>query len=58
MRTLIEHLDVAFLVDAEDAILRDASIVIEGDRIADLGPAAKLARSQRRRNTMASSTAG
>jgi 5-methylthioadenosine/S-adenosylhomocysteine deaminase len=44
MRTLIEHLDVAFLVDAKDAILRDASVFIEDDRIADLGPARKVAR--------------
>jgi len=44
MRRLIEHLDVAFLVDAKDTILRDASIVIEDDRIADIGPADKVAR--------------
>lgn len=44
MRTLIEHLEVAFLVDAKDTILRDASIVIEDDRIADIGPAGDLAR--------------
>lgn len=44
MRTLIEHLDVAFLVDAKDTILRDASVVIEDDRIADIGPAADIAR--------------
>lgn len=44
MRTLIEHLNVAFLVDAKDAILRDASVVIEGDRIADVAPAADVAK--------------
>jgi 5-methylthioadenosine/S-adenosylhomocysteine deaminase len=44
MRTLIEHLDVAFLVDAKDTILRDASVVVEEDRIADIGPAAEIAR--------------
>jgi cytosine/adenosine deaminase-related metal-dependent hydrolase len=43
MRTLIEHLDVAFLVDAKDTILRDASAVIEDDRIAEIGPAADIA---------------
>ncbi len=43
MRTLIEHLDVAFLVDANDTILRDASAVIEDDRIAEIGPAADIA---------------
>jgi cytosine/adenosine deaminase-related metal-dependent hydrolase len=36
-RTLIEHVDVAFLVDAKDTILRDASVVLEGDRIAEIG---------------------
>jgi 5-methylthioadenosine/S-adenosylhomocysteine deaminase len=43
MRTLIEHLNVAFLVDAKDTILRDASIVVEGDLIADLGAAGEVA---------------
>ena len=43
MRTLIEHLNVAFLVDAEDTILRDATVVIDDDRIADLGPASDVA---------------
>jgi cytosine/adenosine deaminase-related metal-dependent hydrolase len=44
MRTLLEHLDFAFLVDARDTVLRDASMVVEDDRIADLGPAAEVAR--------------
>lgn len=43
MRTLIEHLDVAFTVDADDRILRDASVVVEDDRIADIGPADDIA---------------
>src|SRR5688572_25260025 len=43
MRTLIEHLEFAFLVDANDTVLRDASIVIEKDRIVDIGPAAAIA---------------
>ncbi len=43
MRTLIENLNVAFLVDADDTILRDATLVVEDDRIADLGPAAEVA---------------
>ena len=43
MRTLIEHLNVAFLVDAKDTILRDASIVVDDDRLADLGPAGEVA---------------
>ena len=43
MRRLIEHLDVAFTVDSNDTILRDASVVIENDRIADIGSAADIA---------------
>lgn len=43
MRTLIENLNTAFLVDADDTILRDASLVIEDDRIVDVGPAADVA---------------
>ena len=42
-RTLIENLDVAFLVDDADTILRGASVVVEDDRIADIGPAAEVA---------------
>ncbi|HET7849333.1 MAG TPA: amidohydrolase family protein [Pseudolabrys sp.] len=44
MRTLIEHLDLAFLVDAKDTILRDASVVIEDDRIADVGHSEEVSR--------------
>lgn len=44
MRTLIEHLQFAFLVDDNDTVLRDASLIIENDRIADLGPTADLAK--------------
>lgn len=43
MRTLIENLDFAFLVDEKDTILRQASMVIENDRIADIGTAADIA---------------
>lgn len=43
MKTLIEHLQFAFVVDAGDTVLRDASLVIDGDRIADIGPAAAIA---------------
>ncbi len=43
MHTLIEHLDVAFTVDAKDTILRNASVVIEDDRIADIGSAEQMA---------------
>ncbi|NNM01707.1 MAG: amidohydrolase family protein, partial [Gammaproteobacteria bacterium] len=37
MKTLIEHLDFLLTVDAGDRVIRDAAIVIEDDRIADLG---------------------
>ena len=42
MRTLIEHLEFAFLVDDKDTVLRDASIVVDADRIADIGLAAAV----------------
>jgi len=44
MRTLIDHLDVAFLVDENDTVLRQASLVIEDDRIAAIGQAEDIAR--------------
>lgn len=37
MKTLIEHLDFIFTVDKDDTILYDAAIVLEDDRIIDLG---------------------
>ena len=37
MKTLIEHLDFILTVDADDSVIRDAAIVIEDDRILDLG---------------------
>jgi cytosine/adenosine deaminase-related metal-dependent hydrolase len=43
VRTLIEHLDFALTVDPRDTCLRDASIVVEGDRIAAIGPAGEVA---------------
>jgi 5-methylthioadenosine/S-adenosylhomocysteine deaminase len=43
MRTLIEHLNVAFLVDKDDTVLRDAGVVVDDDRIADIGPAREVA---------------
>ena len=47
MRTLIESLEVAFLVDDADAILRNASIVLENDRIIDVGPSKAVAERHR-----------
>lgn len=42
MRTLIENLNFVFTVDANDKVVRNASVVIEGDRIAAVGPAASI----------------
>ena len=44
MRTLFENLNFAFTVDVDDRVIRDASMVIENDRIADLGPVAEIER--------------
>ncbi len=38
MRTLLEHLDFALTVDRSDTVIRDAALVIEDDRIIDIGP--------------------
>ena len=43
MRTLIENLEFALTVDAADSVLSGASVVIEDDRIRDIGPAAEVA---------------
>ncbi|GAC1339550.1 MAG: amidohydrolase [Candidatus Dormibacteria bacterium] len=43
-RTLIERLDFALTVDAKDTVLRNASMLIEGTRIVDLGPSADVMR--------------
>jgi 5-methylthioadenosine/S-adenosylhomocysteine deaminase len=37
--TLIEHLDFVITADDADTVLHDASLVVEGARIADVGPA-------------------
>ena len=44
MHILIEHLEFALTVDAADTVIRDAAIVIEGDRIADIGPTVDVLR--------------
>ena len=49
MRTLIENLNFAFTVDKNDTVLRNASVVVEDDRIADIGPAAEVAARQKGR---------
>lgn len=42
VRTLIEHLDFVLTVDATDNVLHDASILVEDQRIADLGTSAEV----------------
>jgi len=37
MQVLIENLNFVFTVNAQDQILRQASVVIKDDRIADMG---------------------
>jgi cytosine/adenosine deaminase-related metal-dependent hydrolase len=50
MRILIEHLEFALTVDAIDTVISDAAVVIENDRIADIGPSdTVLARHERDR---------
>jgi 5-methylthioadenosine/S-adenosylhomocysteine deaminase len=43
MKTLIENLQFVLTVDETDRVLRDASMVLDGDRIADLGMAREIA---------------
>ena len=42
--TLIEHLDFALTVDADDRVLRDVSVLVEDARIAAIGPSDEVAR--------------
>jgi 5-methylthioadenosine/S-adenosylhomocysteine deaminase len=44
MRTLIENLEFILTVDRDDSVLTRASVVVENDRIADVGPAAEVAK--------------
>jgi cytosine/adenosine deaminase-related metal-dependent hydrolase len=44
MRTLIENLEFILTADREDRVLHRASVVVENDRIADVGPTAELER--------------
>lgn len=48
MRTLIENLEFVLTADRKDTVLSDASVVIEDDRIRDIGPAAVMAQRQPR----------
>lgn len=38
MKTLIEHLNFVFTVDSDDTVIRDAAVVIENDKVIDIGP--------------------
>jgi 5-methylthioadenosine/S-adenosylhomocysteine deaminase len=40
--TLIDHLEFALTVDAHDSVLFGASLLLEGNRIADIGPAEEV----------------
>ena len=42
-RTFIEHLEFVLTVDDKDSVIRDATVVIERDRIAAVGEAAPIA---------------
>jgi cytosine/adenosine deaminase-related metal-dependent hydrolase len=42
MRVLIEHLQFALCVDRHDRVLHDAAVVVENDRIVDLGVTAEV----------------
>ncbi len=44
MRTLIENLNFVLTVDADDTVIRDAAVVIDGDRFTDVGPTADVLR--------------
>jgi cytosine/adenosine deaminase-related metal-dependent hydrolase len=37
MRILIEHLEFALTVDVDDTVIGDAAVVVDGDRIVDIG---------------------
>ena len=42
MSILIEHLEFALTVDASDTVIRDAALVIDDDRIVDIGSTADV----------------
>jgi 5-methylthioadenosine/S-adenosylhomocysteine deaminase len=42
-RTIIEHLDWVITVDVADTVIRDATVMIDGDRIAAVGPSREIA---------------
>ncbi|HYC43890.1 MAG TPA: amidohydrolase family protein [Burkholderiales bacterium] len=42
MRTLIENLEFILTADSRDSVLRDACVVVDDDRIVDVGPASVI----------------
>ncbi len=44
MRTLLENLEFVLTVDRGNRVLKGASVVVENDRIADVGPAVEVAK--------------
>jgi cytosine/adenosine deaminase-related metal-dependent hydrolase len=42
MRILIEHLEFLLTADRQDSVLHDASVLVDNDRIVDVGPAVTL----------------
>jgi 5-methylthioadenosine/S-adenosylhomocysteine deaminase len=46
-RIFVEGLEFAVTVDSEDRVIREATLVIEGDRLLAVGPASEVARSLR-----------
>ena len=46
-RIFVEGLDFALTVDSDDRVIRDATLVVEGDRFLAVGPAGEVARSLR-----------
>lgn len=38
MRTLFEHLEFILTVDNDDSVIKDAALVVQNDKIADIGP--------------------
>jgi cytosine/adenosine deaminase-related metal-dependent hydrolase len=41
-RTIIQHLDWVITVDPRDSVIRDATVVLDGDRLTALGPSREL----------------
>jgi cytosine/adenosine deaminase-related metal-dependent hydrolase len=46
-RIFVEGLDFALTVDSDDRVIRDATLVVEGDRFLAVGPGGEVARSLR-----------